>query len=360
MKRMRRSRGALLAGVLAVAGLNAGLNTGIDGTRLDWADAEYGTTIRHLDQRKREFPDRPAVVMLGTSRSKSAFAADRLSEPRPGDENPPLVLNASLFSAHPFHLQLVLRRLIAIGSKPQAVFVEILPLHMSDTCAIYAADRDAIPLYSEREMHRVRGADLDLVWKHDPDRAARWTRLWCDSRLAPWSSHRNILMQRYAESWAQRDTAGTPGYWRTAISPYGWVQPGLQFVPDGVGGPAEAATEKAYLTHTGFTAVNRTYDRMLRDLLGLCERENIEVLGLVLMPESQTFRNWYPDGTKRLLRSYAQDVAKDYGTRLIDANEWLPDREFIDHHHVIDPGAERFSERLRSEYIRPWMRGRAE
>ena len=70
MERMRRSRRALFAGVLAVAGLQAYLDIGIDGGRLDWADAEYGTTVRHLEQRKREYPNRPVVVMLGLSRSK--------------------------------------------------------------------------------------------------------------------------------------------------------------------------------------------------------------------------------------------------------------------------------------------------
>ena len=133
----------------------------------------------------------------------------------------------------------------------------------------------------------------------------------------------------------------------------------MQFVPEGAGGPAEAATERAYRPHTAFTGINRTYDRMLRDLLDFCDRENVEILGLVLMPESSTFRGWYPDETRRLIRTYARVVAGEHGTRLIDANEWLPDREFIDHHHVIDPGAERFSDGLRSEFIRPWMRRRS-
>ena len=236
MERMRRSRRALFAGVLAVAGLQAYLDIGIDGGRLDWADAEYGTTLRHLEQRKREYPNRPVVVMLGTSRSKTAFAADRLSEAVPGDENPPLVLNASVYSAHPFHFQLVLRRLIAIGAKPDVVFVEIFPLYMSDTSAIYAADqgRVAIPLKAT-ELHRLRGADLDLIWKHDPDRAALWTRRWCESRLAPVSEHRNILIQRYAETWAMPDVAGSPKYWRAAMSPFGWAQPRVRSLPEGAG-----------------------------------------------------------------------------------------------------------------------------
>ncbi len=351
----------MIAAVLAVAVLQTYLGAAIDDGRLDWADPEYGTTVRHLEQRKREAPERPTVVMLGTSRAKNAFAADRLSEPVEGDQNTPLVLNASVFSAHPFHFQLVLRRLIALGLKPHAVFVELFPLHMSDTSAIYSSDPDraAIPLNPAKEMHRVRAADLDLVWKYDPDRAALWAWRWCDSRLAPWSIHRNVLVQRYAESWAQADVAGSPKYWRSAISPFGWVQPRLQFVPEGAGGPAEAATERAYRPHTAFTGINRTYDRMLRDLLDFCDRENVEVFGLVLMPESSTFRGWYPDETRRLIRTYAREVAGEHGTRLIDANEWLPDREFIDHHHVIDPGAERFSDRLRSEFIRPWMRRRS-
>ena len=360
MERMRRSRRALFAGVLAVAGLQAYLDIGIDGGRLDWADAEYGTTLRHLEQRKREYPNRPVVVMLGTSRSKTAFAADRLSEAVPGDENPPLVLNASVYSAHPFHFQLVLRRLIATGAKPDAVFVEIFPLYMSDTSAIYAADpgRVAIP-HKATELHRLRGADLDLIWKHDPDRAALWTRRWCESRLVPVSEHRNILIQRYAETWAMPDVAGSPKYWRAAMSPFGWAQPRVRSLPEGAGAGAEAATEQAYRPHTAFTEVNRTYDVLLRDLLDFCAKEQVEVLGLVIMPESRTFRSWYPENTTVLIRNYTRELATEYGTRMIDAGDWLPDSQFLDHHHVMDPGAEQFSDRLRAEYIRPWMRNRS-
>ena len=360
MERMRRSRRALFAGVLAVAGLQAYLDIGIDGGRLDWADAEYGATIRNLEQRKREHPDRPVVAMLGTSRSKTAFAADRLSEAESDDVNPPLVLNASVYSAHPLHFQLVLRRLIAIGLKPDAVFVEIFPLYMSDTSAIYAADpgRLAIPL-KKSELHRLRGADLDLIWKHDPDRAALWMRRWCESRLAPVSEHRNILIQRYAETWAMPDAAGSPKYWRKAMSPYGWAQPRVRSLPEGAGAEAEAATEQAYRPHTGFAEVSRTYDVLLRDLLDLCAKESVDVLGLVIMPESRTFRAWYPVGTARLIRSYTRELAAEYGTRMIDAGDWLPDSEFLDHHHVMDTGAEHYSDRLRAEYIRPWMRERS-
>ena len=141
------------------------------------------------------------------------------------------------------------------------------------------------------------------------------------------------------------------------MSPFGWAQPRVRSLPEGAGAGAEAATEQAYRPHTGFTEVNRTYDVMLRDLLDLCSKERIEILGLVIMPESSTFRAWYPEGTTGLIRSYTQGLAAEYGTRMIDANNWLPDSQFLDH-HVMDPGAEQLSDRLRAEFIRPWMRNR--
>ena len=115
---------------------------------------------------------------------------------------------------------------------------------------------------------------------------------------------------------------------------------------------------KNFQPHTGFTEINRSYDVMLRDLLDLCAKERVEVLGLVIMPESATFRAWYPEGTRLLIRNYTLELATRYGTRMIDAGDWLPDSQFLDHHHVMDPGAEQFSDRLRAEFIRPWMRNR--
>lgn len=355
--RNRRGQGIVVATVLTVLAAQIYLNFQIDHRRLNWADVEYGTTVRNLDRRRKEFPDRPIVLALGSSRTKDAFAADRLSEPTPDDPAPPLALNGAIFSVHPFQFQLALRRYLAIGMRPKAVLIELLPLHMSDSAKACGPDpqRIELPLKPETGIQRMRMGDLDLVWDYDRERAGMWYGRWLESRAAPWHTHRDTLLDLYAPSWAPPETAANKKYWRSVIGPYGWVQSRMAFVPPEFRGPAEKATEDAYRSHTGFVSINRGYDRMLRDLLKLCREEGIEVLGLMLMPESKTFRSWYPEATQRLIGEYANATAAEFGTRLIDATRWIPDAEFFDHHHVIDPGAERFSERIRTDIIRPWM-----
>jgi len=41
------------------------------------------------------------------------------------------------------------------------------------------------------------------------------------------------------------------------------------------------------------------------------------------------------------------------GLTLVDARTWLPDSDFMDLHHVLASGAERFTKRLEEEVLRP-------
>ena len=349
--RKRRGRGIAFGAFLTLLAVQATMSYGINGRRLYWADTEYGTTVRHLSERKAEFPDRPIVLVLGSSRAQAGVAADRLSAPTPGDEYPPLVLDSCLGGAHPIHSLYMLRRLIAIGVKPTAVLIEILPIHMRANATAGGSDPAKIdmPLNPATEAKRLRAADYELIRTYDRDREWTWIRTWFEAQAAPWYTHRYTLTSRYAETWAPKENISSLNNWKLAISPYGWNQIKYQFVPEEIGKPAEAVAERVYRQHLQFTEINASYDRMLRDLLKLCRDEGIEVMGLLIMPEGSRFRAWYADDTRRLIREYAGGVAAENGTRVIDCNTWSADEYFVDGHHLIDPGAALFSERLRAE-----------
>ena len=183
----RRSRNAIAFAVLTLLALQSAMSYGINTRQLHWADAEYGTTLRNLEARKKEFPDRPLVVVFGSSRSRNGFAADHLSQPMPGDEQPPLVYNACLVGAHPAHQMIVLRRLIASGIKPSAVTIEIFPVHIRESNVLVGQDPQTVilPLDRKREAIRLRPADLDLICAYDRDRKWSWARHWLDAQVAP-------------------------------------------------------------------------------------------------------------------------------------------------------------------------------
>ena len=95
--------------------------------------------------------------------------------------------------------------------------------------------------------------------------------------------------------------------------------------------------------------------RALRELLASCREARVPV-ALVLMPEGPTFRSWYPAGTLPTFRRWLEQVCPEYGAGFVDAEEWIGEDDFLDSHHLLRRGAERFTERLGREAILPLLR----
>src|SRR5262245_54551713 len=71
--RKRSARAALLCGILFVVGSMAGMSGAIETVKPEWRDPEYGYRLRLLRQLARESPDRPLMLLLGTSRTQYAL-----------------------------------------------------------------------------------------------------------------------------------------------------------------------------------------------------------------------------------------------------------------------------------------------
>jgi hypothetical protein len=97
-------------------------------------------------------------------------------------------------------------------------------------------------------------------------------------------------------------------------------------------------------------------DRAYRDLIALCREKGIR-MAFYLMPESPTYRSWYPPGARELVRSYLGGLSREYGVPVFDASAWLDDElAFADSHHLLRHGAEAFSARFGRECVGPWLR----
>lgn len=359
-QRKRRGRGIVLAGVLTLLAVQATMTYGINRSKLYWADPEYGTTVGNLALRKAEFPQRSLIVVLGTSRSRNGVAADWLSQPVPGEAAPPLVYDACLAGGQPIHMLLMLRRFVAIGAKPDGVVIELLPALMREveTPEGIPARASYLPLNPKREAARLRYDDFDLVRAYDRDRQWTWLRAWIDAQSAPWYTQRYTLTSRYAKLWAPQENVSALNQWTYAIGPYGYCPIRAGTYTDDSRQRAGRVAEDSYRHLLKFEAIDSVYDRTMRALLNYCAEQGIAVVGLLMMPENSGFRSWYAPRTKRLVQGYAAGLAADFGTRVVDARDWIADDQFMDGHHLLESGSIPFSDRFQRDVLRPWSRAR--
>src|SRR5262249_29673475 len=90
----------------------------------------------------------------------------------------------------------------------------------------------------------------------------------------------------------------------------------------------------------------------LHDLLALCRKENLPAI-LVLTPEGETFRSWYPPGVWEQLNSHVPSLAAEFRVPLVDAHEWIHEEDFSDSHHLLMSGVNKYTARLGQEGILP-------
>ena len=56
------------------------------------------------------------------------------------------------------------------------------------------------------------------------------------------------------------------------------------------------------------------------------------------------------------LGAFQDRLRREFGVRVVDAREWLPDEAFVDSHHVVRPWAKPYTERLATEAVVPQLR----
>jgi hypothetical protein len=340
----RRGRGVLLWTLGCFAALQLGLAVGSECFHPAWSDPEYGYRVTRLQRRLTAEPDKPLLVVLGSSRVSNGFHADLLPPAECSAGPSPVVFNMSLAGGTPLMELLLLRRMLALGLRPDYLLIEIRPPCLS---------RDERWLNSELPTHRVRWTDLDVFRRYAPDLGWRQYLAWIEWNSVPWYSNRYSLLGRYAPHLlAPSDRSSTRvQFWRRSLSPGGWLPLG-EFGEDARLQGREIALRN-YAPHSARFELSAKVDEILREMLGLCARERIKVLGLVLMPESSEFRRLCPPETRVQVHDYLTGLCRQFDTELLDAGTWIDDRDFYDGHHLLQPGAEVFTRRLWEEFLEP-------
>ncbi len=127
-RRLQRSARPVLLWSLALYALAALV---LNGVMDRWCPAPFEKVYRikweGLSQLARREPDRPLLIMLGSSRTDGAFQAGRLNGvPGPGGR-PLLAFNFGVPAAGPMHEYQYLRDLLDEGIRPCLLLVEFLP-----------------------------------------------------------------------------------------------------------------------------------------------------------------------------------------------------------------------------------------
>jgi hypothetical protein len=292
-------------------------------------DPEWHLLMERLQQRRAEAPGRPLVVVLGSSRTQIGLGAAALSRAPAG----PLVFNACVPGAGPLAQQALLDRLL-LEVRLDRVAFEVMPPFFSQRGASL-----------EESFLAAEQLTLSEVWRairqaREPGRVAR---RWLRGRLAPVVMHRAAL-QRYllpemfhcAEPlpWADRDGHGTKA------APTDCPQEKR----DGLTRLMMAQYGPALRCPTLF----EPRVQALEHLVQRCRQDGIDCV-LFLPPESSFFHTRTETG----LQAALQQLAARQNVPVHDGRAWLPDEDFIDGHHALLTGSERFTARFAREVLRP-------
>lgn len=264
---------------------------------------------------------------------------------RAKDPERPLVFNMSLAGGTPLCELLLLKRVLAAGIHPRWVVIEVLPPSLNSEDKILASPDPVTP-------SRIRWSDLDVLDRHAPKSSWHRYRKWLATCLVPCFSNRYCLLSRYAASWLEPAKTTQVIFWRTCLTPCGWLPYPVKVVTPELRKRWLQRTRDEYTDMLANFRVAPEADRLFREMLQTCRHEGIQVIGLLRMPEGTEFKRLYSPEATQCIDSYLHDLCRQEHTELIDASNWLDDDCFADGHHLLPPGAKRFTLRLWNEVLK--------
>jgi len=334
----RKARTSFLWCLALFALAHVGLVVATQGRWQELRDPEFGYKLLGLRRQREAEPDRPLVVLLGSSRTGQGLRPGALAPLRTRDGRTAFVYNFSQVGSGPLAELLTLRRLLDVGTRPDFIAAEILPALLGRKFDAYGNPKSGVS--------RLTWSDICLLERYVPEPGAL-LREWLECQVASWHAHRFTLMNQYAADFLPWRLRMDP--WR-AIDAWGWSDLGLD-TEKPVHDPR--ALELAYRTYheelQRFHIAPRQ-DRALRDFLDLCRQQDIPVV-LYLMPEGRIFQSWYPPAVRACIHRYLTGISKEYGVPIVDPRNWMADDLFLDSHHLDRRGATRYTRRFGTDVL---------
>ena len=314
-------------------------------------DQEYGYRLAYLRAKRVHDPDRPLVLVLGSSRAAMGFSPRDLPPYHLVSGRSPLVYNFAAVGAGPLTELQMLRRLLANRIRPDWVFLEVWPL-------TFHKEMSADQALSRRCLHLV---DLPLIFRYSDNPLEMLADNWPEV-FFPCVGQRANLLRSFGPDWLAYEHARAPIPFEDVpvrtLDDAGWLP--LAKLPSG------EAQERARMQRVRQDYSAKVFadiqfrganDRALRDLLRLCRKKGIATV-LFTMPEASFFRGWYPPEVKQTFETYLAGLAREFGIPVIDTRTWVPDTYLADGFHLHRTGAQDFTRLFGRVALQPLLEGR--
>jgi hypothetical protein len=341
----RRAVAAFLCAAVSFAALQAALGLAVERWLPGARDPEYAVKVERLQARLAEAPDRPLVLVLGSSRVEMGLDAARAGASLDGR---PLVFNFGLPGAGSLVQSVALRRLLAGGVRPDLVVLEVLlpSLNQPGKRAVEEEWLDGA---------RLRSDEVAFLGRYHTN-PGRVRREWARGRGLPCLWQQTGL--RSSLGLDTRDPATRPERIQGVMDGHGWRPYAEPDVEEETRRRLTDFARAQYDTAFGEFRLADRPARALEEAVVRCRQEGIP-LALLLMPEGATFRALYTPSMLAGLEGHVAWLAARWDLPVIDARGWADDDAFWDGHHLLPRGAVAFSERLGREALAPLLAERA-
>lgn len=334
-KKTGKAKRAVLSFVFGYFALSAFLAIKIDGSLARVRDPEFAARRDRLHARIGENPNRPLILVLGSSRSVEGIRPELVN-----NESGPMLFNAGLVGSGSMLELMTYRRLKAAGIRPQAVLIEYWPV-------LLRGGNHAE--YGRIDLPRLNPRDLPIVWDYYPDPPSV-TRYVVEGQFWPAWRYRKQLLATVQPKWvpnARHERRFTAG-----MDEWGWW-PGVRDEDaDTVRSQRHDVQKNPFRPYLDDFSIGVEADRALRDLLTECQADGV-ACAFVFMPESPAFRTLYtPQGEQRW-RTHLTNLMAEFNVPVHDAracDEFAPD--LPDGVHLTQGGATRFTRRLAADLPR--------
>lgn len=334
-KRTSRAKRSVLSFLFGYLALSAILAVKIDGSLARVRDPEYAARRERLLARIAENPNRPLVLVLGSSRTVEGIRPDVVN-----GETGPMLFNAGLVGSGSMLELMAYRRLKAAGVRPQAVLIEYWPV-------LLRGGNHAE--YGRIDLPRLNPRDLPIVWEYYPDPTSV-TRYVLEGQLWPAWRYRKQLLAAVQPKWVpdakyeRRFTAG--------MDDWGWW-PGVRDEDaETVRAQRNDVQNNPFRPYLDGFSVGVEADGALRDLLMECRADGV-ACAFVFMPEGPAFRTLYTPDAEQCWRAHLEKLMADFDVPVHNArscDEFAAD--LPDGVHLRQGGAKRFTQSLQADLPR--------
>jgi hypothetical protein len=339
----RRSLVALVSALATFVALQVLLDTAIELTP-ELRDPEFGEKLRRLQRLMADHPDRPLLLIVGSSRSSCGLQPSGLDLPSVGTGALPLVFNMAITAYGPIQQVELIERLRRFGIRPRWILAEVHPLLLHQRPERWGEEDWIRP-------EKLDSADLAVVGPF-LSRRREYQQRWAMLRSAPAWWFRFQLLNYLSPGWLDLQLR-QDGAWFD-LDDYGWLPLTIAMNEDAAAALRRELAHKQYGPAFRDFQVTPVADTALRRFIELAQADGATV-GLYLMPEGELFRSWYPAGARQQVRDYLEKLSQAEGVAVYDATTWCGEQEFADSHHLHCSAARTFSRRFGRDIAGPFL-----